>query len=997
MKRFSLFLLSILTALCTLSACDFALDFPSGGGTHTHIDANGDEICDNCQKDILVTLDLYSINDLHGKIDDTYANIGVDEMTAYLQAAKAQNENTILFSAGDMWQGSAESNFTKGKLVTEWMNELDFAAMAIGNHEFDWGESLIETNGELAEFPILGINVYDVQTNERVSYCQPSVTVQKGGVTIGVIGAIGDCYSSIAKEQVEDVYFKTEDDLTELVKAESQKLRNAGADFIVYLLHDAGVSNGNYYDEELSDGYVDLVFEGHSHTTVLEQDWYGVWHLQAGGDNAKGLSYAQVQINLVSGESSVLAAEIVEHSTYETMADSPIVDNLLDKYSGELATINEVLGQNDEYRNSDSLKSLFAKALYLFGEERWGSDPAYAGKIVLGGGFISVRSPEYLPAKQVTYGDIYPLFPFDNPVVLCAVSGERLARQFIQSSSYRCFYGEYGESVKANLNYSQTYYVVVDTYCANYNFQGMGNMTIVEYYDEEQTVFSRDAFAELIRDGGLGLETKYSTIPEILAIGNALKDNEETSEKYSIQAQVVAVHSTKYGNLTVKDEDGNTLYIYGTYDENGTRYDGMAKKPVVGDTIVLEGKIKKYVSYSEVKVELINAVVKWLDGDTGGDIGGDTGGGTQTLKSFSMRTSGNGISQYSTGNYGGFTVDGVNFEFYRAYTPKSASYLTQLFPYISGVNDGTEQGSLYNTSPLYGIRSMEITYRSASDAMVYTGDDRVADMTAYALAKTNSYQTVTLTVDTDNFFKIDAGDSELYIEELTLFYTGQSTSYRTEKSSSGAGDKRLNATTYKGTLVAGQSAVAVPVKVEYDGGSYSILQTKTYTYYTLEYVEAHPSVAAQAAMTTPADIAAYYAAFKQFPANFAAKNFDGNSFSEVEEVFGIDTRYVSKYDRTNGYAQYVPYNDENTVYYEFDVALLSSYWTSGARGVGRVVSWAGGWESAGYDGSPVSVYTDDHYATFQEYLNDGTFGKRFDAERNLTFVKWGAASTITAG
>ena len=46
MKRFSLFLLSILTALCTLSACDFALNFPSGGGTHTHIDANGDGYCD---------------------------------------------------------------------------------------------------------------------------------------------------------------------------------------------------------------------------------------------------------------------------------------------------------------------------------------------------------------------------------------------------------------------------------------------------------------------------------------------------------------------------------------------------------------------------------------------------------------------------------------------------------------------------------------------------------------------------------------------------------------------------------------------------------------------------------------------------------------------------------------------------------------------------------------------------------------------------------------
>jgi hypothetical protein len=206
----------------------------------------------------------------------------------------------------------------------------------------------------------------------------------------------------------------------------------------------------------------------------------------------------------------------------------------------------------------------------------------------------------------------------------------------------------------------------------------------------------------------------------------------------------------------------------------------------------------------------------------------------------------------------------------------------------------------------------------------------------------------------------------------------------------------LNATTYQGTLVAGQSAVSVPVKVEYDGGSYFITQTKTYTYYTLEYVEENPSVALQAAMLAPADIAAYYAAFKKFPANFAAKNFDGNSFEEVQEVFGNAARHVSKYDRVTGYARHVPFNTNNTVYYEFDVALLETYWTQGERGVGRVVSWEGGWNSAEYDGAPVSVYTDDHYATFQEYLNNGQFGKRFDAERSLNFIKWSAPDTVSA-
>ncbi len=988
-KRLSLFLLSALFALTTLSACDFALDMPPSGSGHTHVDTDGNGICDSCEIETLVTLDFYSINDLHGKIDDTYANIGVDEMTAYLQAAKAQNENTVLLSAGDMWQGSAESNFTKGKLVTDWMNALDFSAMAIGNHEFDWGESYIESNSQIAEFPFLGINVYDTDTNERVSYCQPSVTIEKSGVKIGVIGAIGDCYSSIAEEYAQGVYFKTDAALTSLVKAESNKLRAEGADFIVYLLHDADDSNSNHYNEELSNGYVDLVFEGHSHTLVQEQDRYGVWHLQAGGDNVEGISHAQVVVNLVSNSYTVPTAKIVRHSAYEDMTDAPIVDELMEKYEDELALVNEVLGKNDAYRGKEDLRNFFAEALYLAGEERWGNESPYQGKIVLGGGFINVRSPGYLPMGKVTYGDIYPLFPFDNPIVLCAVSGIRLQRQFIESSNYCCYYGEYGEWVQSNLLYNETYYVVVDTYCANYNFQGMGNLPIVEYYDEAKSVFSRDALAEFIRDGGLSAETKYSTIPEILAIGNALPVNGETSVNYCIEAEVVTVHNEKYGNLTVKDEDGNTLYIYGTYDENGTRYDGMTDKPAVGDKLVFEGKIKRYVSnYGEETIEMINAVVRAETGDGDGD--------TQTLKTLTVSAGASGLSKYSTGNYGSYSINGVSLEYYRAYTPKSAGYFTQLLPYISSINDGTEAGSLYNVSPAYGIRSIEITYQSEGLAFVYTGDDRVNEMTAYSLAKTTGYQTVTLSVDTDNFFKIDSGDSSLYIKELKIFYTGKAVSYNSVKKSSGVGEKRLNATTYQGTLVAGQSAVSVPVKVEYDGGSCLITQTKTYTYYTLEYVRSNPSVKTAAAMLTPADIAAYYAAFEEFPANYAAKNFDGNSFYEVEEVFGNDTRYVSEYSRTNGYAQYVPYNEANTVYYEFDVALVPSYWTDGERGVGRVVSWKGGWDSAQYDSAPVSVYTDDHYKTFQEYLNDGTFGKRFDAEGNLTFTKWTAPDTVTA-
>ena len=296
---------------------------------HTHANNNGDGFCDGCGASILTTLNIFSRNDLPGKFADTDQNCGVDEMTTFLRNQQQANPNTILLSAGDMWQGSPESNLTYGNIITEWMNDLGFVSMALGNHEYDWGEEYIQQNADLANFPILGINVFDPDTNEREEYASPSVMIERSGVKIGIIGAIGDCMSSIAADKAEDVYFKTGSELTQLIKDESTSLRQQGADIIIYSLHDSGDAYGSYYDEQLSNGYVDLVFEGHSHQEVRRKDSYGVWHLQAGGDNGTGLSHAEIKIDIISGNITVAQTKIVSHSAYLHLDDDPIVNALM--------------------------------------------------------------------------------------------------------------------------------------------------------------------------------------------------------------------------------------------------------------------------------------------------------------------------------------------------------------------------------------------------------------------------------------------------------------------------------------------------------------------------------------------------------------------------------------------------------------------------------------------------------------------------------------------
>ncbi len=614
-------LMQLLLCLALLWGCTPQVDPsqtsqpPQLGESCDHKDADRDDYCDLCAGFVVVQRSIFAINDLHGKFQDSDSQPGVDELTTYLES---QLEHTVLLGSGDIWQGSSESNLTYGHIMTEWMNDLDFAAMTLGNHEFDWGESYIESNQKLAEFPFLAINIFERDTHELVDYCQPSVLLERDGVTIGIIGAIGDCYSSISGDKTGDIYFQVGDALTELVKAESTRLREQGADVIIYVIHDGydrNLSTGStiasnqlasYYDTELSNGYVDLVFEGHTHRRYVFKDEYGVYHLQGGGENT-GISHAEIFFNIATGEIRDIQAELVPSSIYEIHKPHENVATLLDKYQDLIAAGQEVLGRNSQFRDGDSLRQLVAQLYYEKAMERWGEQY----DIVLGGGFISVRNPWCLEAGDVKYAQLQSLFPFDNQLVLCSVKGSSLKRNFFETGNenYFIYYGDYGKQVKENIDPNATYYILTDTYSSSY---GPNQLTEVERYDAG--VYARDLIAEYIEMGRMadsGIPTEYTLtpIPEILTLGEFLTPGATSEEYYFVKGTVISVSNSKYGNLTIADEGGNTLYVYGVYDATGSdRYDSMKNAPQVGDTVVLYAQVQHYVPpQGEAIIELYRA------------------------------------------------------------------------------------------------------------------------------------------------------------------------------------------------------------------------------------------------------------------------------------------------------------------------------------------------------------------------------------------------------
>lgn len=559
-----------------------------------HKDDNSDEICDHCGIDVTVELDFYAFNDLHGVFNDTADNPGVDELTTFLKNAYADEASyEILLSSGDMWQGSVESSSNRGELMTRWMNHMGFVSMTLGNHEFDWGSEYIAQNAKIAEFPFLGINVTD--TNVTEPYCRSSVIVERGGVKIGIIGAVGDVLSSVSGEFSSGISFAVRNELTKMVKEEAVRLRNEGCHLVIYSIHDGHDNSYNeikeiktnlgYYNLDLSEGYVDLVFESHSHRSYVIRDKHGVYHLQGGGYNS-GISFANICYNLVTNTYAVEETEILSPSVYadEALEDDAIVETLYTQYVTGDDPYTTVLGYNNARRSSHEIGEMVAQLYLEKGRQIWGDKY----EVVLGGGFIKTRTPYDLAAGKVSYSQLFSLLPFDNAIVLCQVTGKQLREKMLNSSSYFC---AYDDGLRDRIVDTETYYIVTDTYTSFYKYNMFAEI------DRLEDCYSRDFLKEYIAQGGWGGQAQEITIPQANDIGMALGDNETTKETYLLTGVVVSVDNTKYGNLYIQDENGNRFYIYGLYDRTGkTRYDAMETPPQVGDTITVMGAITKYVN-----------------------------------------------------------------------------------------------------------------------------------------------------------------------------------------------------------------------------------------------------------------------------------------------------------------------------------------------------------------------------------------------------------------
>jgi 5'-nucleotidase len=254
----------------------------------------------------LVTLSIVGTNDLHGGILPRDGRGGLALLGGYvrnLRDSRARDGGgVLLIDAGDMFQGTLESNLTEGASVVAAYNALGYTAAAIGNHEFDFGPAgpaatprgaaddprgALKARAAEATFPFLSANLLDAATGRPVEWTnvKPTTVVEAAGVKVGIIGLLtSEALTSTIAANVGGLSVAP---LADTIRTHAAMLRAQGAAAIIVTAHAGGrcASFDRPEDSsscepsteiftvarELPPGLVDVIVAGHSHAGISHQ------------------------------------------------------------------------------------------------------------------------------------------------------------------------------------------------------------------------------------------------------------------------------------------------------------------------------------------------------------------------------------------------------------------------------------------------------------------------------------------------------------------------------------------------------------------------------------------------------------------------------------------------------------------------------------------------------------------------------------------------------
>jgi 5'-nucleotidase len=438
-----------------------------------------------------IRLTIVGTNDVHGWVMGQEESFpqgairfgGAAAFAGYLKILRADNPGgVVLLDGGDFFQGTLMANTTEGSVVVDAFNALGYDAVAIGNHEFDYGPvgaqtiatgpdmdpfGALKTRMSQARFPFLSTNIYESQSRLRPNWLHGDGTllVERKGFKVGIIGlTTPQTPTTTLPINVASLRFAP---LGPEALTAAKRLRERGADVVVAVVHAGGrciedsdpsdlrtcdTDSGEVFEmmKGLPYGTLDAVVSGHTHTK-LGHFVNGTPVIQS---YALGRAFGTVELFIDARtrkllrertqiRSGIPVCETVDEATgscdvRELRRRAARISPVPARWLGQRVVADEGVAQVLQPA-ATVVASLQQRSLGLNVPQTLGRD--YENESALGSFLtdsmrtmckadVALLNPGGLRADlrqgPLQYGKVYEVLPFDNQVATLDLSGEQL-------------------------------------------------------------------------------------------------------------------------------------------------------------------------------------------------------------------------------------------------------------------------------------------------------------------------------------------------------------------------------------------------------------------------------------------------------------------------------------------------------------------------------------------------------------------------------------------
>ncbi|WP_405932636.1 bifunctional metallophosphatase/5'-nucleotidase [Streptomyces sp. NBC_00827] len=429
------------------------------------------------------SLTVMGTTDLHGHVfnwdyfkdaeyKDTAGNAqGLARISTLVNAVRKEKGrgNTLLLDAGDTIQGTPLTYYyakvdpitAKGGPVhpmAQAMNAIGYDAVALGNHEFNYGIETLRKFEEQCRFPLLGANALDAKTLKPAfpPYFMKTFHV-KGAppVKVAVLGLTNPGIAIWDKAYVQGKL--TFPGLEEQAAKWVPKLRSMGADVVVVSAHSGSSGTSSYGDQlpyvENSAGLVaqqvpgiDAILVGHAHVEIPELK---VTNTATGKTvvlseplaYAERLSLFDFELVFEKGRWTVESVAASVRNSNSVVDDPKITKLLKDEHDVVVAYVNQVVGTATETLTTVEARYKDAAIIDLITKVQEDVVKAalvgteYASLPVIAQASPFSRTSE-IPAGNVTIRDLSSLYVYDNTLVAKVMTGAQVRAYLEYSANY---------------------------------------------------------------------------------------------------------------------------------------------------------------------------------------------------------------------------------------------------------------------------------------------------------------------------------------------------------------------------------------------------------------------------------------------------------------------------------------------------------------------------------------------------------------------------------